>query len=40
MKIEREFVAFLYRTRIAIVVTTKAKKKLKGDKEKNVLLGN
>ena len=40
MKIEREFVALLYRTMIAIVVTTKAKKKLEGDKEKNVLLGN
>lgn len=38
MKIEQEFVAFLYRTMIAIVVTTKVKKKLEG--EKNVLLGN
>jgi len=40
MKIKHEFVAFLYRTMIAIVVTTKVKKKLEGDKEKNVLLGN
>ena len=31
---------FLYRTMNAIVVTTKAMKKLEGDKEKNVLLGN
>ena len=40
MEIECVFVAFLYRTMIVIVVTTKVKKKLEGEKKKNVLLGN
>jgi len=31
-EIEHEFVVFLYRTMNAIVITTKAKKKLEGDK--------